>query len=73
MRSVHREFLVYRQWTLDAAIQNLVTHYDYTTGNSIDVIFGTNANQEVYYKLLQTSGFSTDTYYRVHVTITKAN
>lgn len=72
-RNVHREFIVYRSWNLAAVVQNLVTHYDVTTGAGIDVVFGTNSSNELFYKLTQANGGSTDIYYRVYVKMTKAN
>jgi hypothetical protein len=72
-RNVHREFIVYRSWNLDPVLQNLVTHYDATTGVPIEVTFGTNTSQEVFYRVRQVGGGSTDIYYRVKVRMTKAN
>lgn len=72
-RNVHREFIVYRNWNLSATIQNLVTHYDQTTGVGIDVLFATNSSNELYYKITQANGGATTMYYRVYVKMIKAN
>ncbi len=71
-RNVHREFIVYRQWTNTPVLQNLVTHYDQTTGAAITVNFATNASNEITYTLTQTSGGSTNINYRILVRLIEA-
>lgn len=70
-RNMHKEFIVYREWTNSAIFEDLVVYYDQTTGAAITITFGTNANNEITYDILQTGGSSSIIYYKMSVKLLK--
>ncbi|MEM6631793.1 MAG: hypothetical protein AAF694_19110, partial [Bacteroidota bacterium] len=71
-RNMRKEFIAYRQWDTPVAFEDLVVHYDATTGHSISIVFETNDNNEILYKIVQTGGSSTVIYYNLKVRMTQA-
>ena len=70
-RNMRKEFIAYRQWDTPVAIEDLVVHYDATTGHAISITFETNDNNEIWYNIVQTEGSSTVIYYNLKVRMTK--
>lgn len=71
-RNMHKEFIAYRQWDTPVAFEDLVVHYDATTGHTISIAFETNANHEIRYKIVQTGGISTSIHYNLKIRMTQA-
>ena len=71
-RNMRKEFIAYRQWDTPLAFEDLVVHYDATTGHAISITFETNDNNDIMYKIVQTEGSSTVIHYNLKVRITKA-